>query len=565
MAVRTERAKAWQRTPPPTLLMTKLHPPPPREQTVARERLIERLRQVPGSKLTLVAAPAGCGKTTLLGTWRELEEASRPVAWLSLDDGDNDPVVLWSYVIAALRGVCPTLGVSVSPERVGPGRIVDVVLPELINELTALGEAALVLDDFHRISNGPARESLEWFIDRAPSTFQLVVATRSEPALRLPALRAHGELLELRAGELGFTTAEAHVLLNDRLALGIDRDDVGTLVERTEGWPAGLYFAALSLRAADDRQAFMRSFGGKNRHVVDFLVDEVLDAHDPATQELMLRSSILERLSGPLCDAVLEHEGSGRLLASLARANLFLLPLDDSGEWYRFHHLFAQLLRVELEHREPGTTPALHRRAFEWHRDHGSFDEAIEHALQAGAFEEVSELIAAVWIGYVHVARHATVLAWLERFPHDLLREDPQLLLVQAWILALYGRREASADAIAALERLRPLDEGPLLDGFGSVEASLATLRATIPWGDFGNGLENAFRAAELEGPTSPWRALVSFALGGCLYFSGRFEEADRWLAASTEPAIAREQWRVAVISLAYRSLVAGELGRIEE
>ena len=207
----------------------------------------------------------------------------------------------------------------------------------------------------------------------------------------------------------------------------------------------------------------------------------------------------------------------------------------------------------------------LHRRAFAWHRDNGLVDQAIEHALKADAFAEAGDLIATTWIDHVNVGRHATVLAWLERFPRELLREDPQLLLVQAWVLSLYGGREAAADAIAALERLGPLEAGPLPDGFSSLEASLATLRAAIPWGDFGAGLENAHRAAELEGPTSRWRALVCCSLGGCLYFSGQFDEADRWLAEATELALAHEQWLVAADALARRSLVAAELGRVDE
>ena len=202
-------------------MMTKLHPPPRRDQTIVRDRLLDRLRAGPGIKLTVVAAPAGSGKSTLLGAWRELEEATRPVAWLTLDEGDNDPVVLWSYVLAALRGALPDLEVSASPELIGASRIVDLLLPELVNELTVQGEAALVLDDFHRLSSGPARESVAWFIEHAPTTFRLVLATRSEPALPLAALRAHAALLELRADDLAFTRSEADALLNDRLDLGL--------------------------------------------------------------------------------------------------------------------------------------------------------------------------------------------------------------------------------------------------------------------------------------------------------------------------------------------------------
>jgi LuxR family transcriptional regulator, maltose regulon positive regulatory protein len=560
-----EQTEVRERVRLPPLLMTKLHPPARREQTVARDRLVDRLRARAGIRLTVVAAPAGCGKTTLLGDWRELEETAKPVAWLSLDEGDNDPVVLWSYVLAALRRVCPSLQVSSSPELLGQARMLEVFLPELINELTAVGDAALVMDDFHRLTSGPARDSVAWFVEHVPSTFQLILATRNEPALPLGALRAHGALVEVRAADLGFTPIEAAVLLNDRLELGLELADIENLVERTEGWAAGIYLAALTLQMAADRSAAVSRFGGENRHVVDFLVDEVLEAHDQATQELMLRSSVLDRLCGPLCDALLDQEGAAKLLDALARANLFLLPLDDAGEWYRFHHLFAQLLRVELEHREPGLAPELHRRAFAWHRDNGSPDAAIEHALEGRAFAEAAELVAAAWIDYVHLGRHTTVLAWLERFPREVVHADPQLLLVQAWVLSLSARRGAAADAIAALERLGRPDAGPLLDGFSSVEASLATLRATIPWGDFGAGLENGRRASELEGPTSPWRPLVSCSLGGCLYFSGEFDEAERWLAEATGPALAREQWRVAVSALATRSLVVGELRRVDE
>jgi LuxR family maltose regulon positive regulatory protein len=376
---------------PPPLLATKLHPPAAREQTVLRGRLVERLQAPAGTKLTVLAAPAGYGKTTLLGAWRGLQVRERPIAWLTLDEGDNDQVVLWSYVTAALVEACPELEVAAMPGSVDAETVVDVFLPRLINALAAFGPAALVLDDFHELASGPARDALAWFIDRAPSTFQLVIATRSEPALPLGALRAHGELLELRAAELGFDATEAEALLNDLLGLGLERTEVEALVERTEGWPAGIYLAALSLQATPDRSEFVSRFGGGNRHVVDFLVDEVLNPHDPDVQTLMLHSSVLGRMCGPLCDAVLEKEGSEERLHELARTNLFVVPLDDRGEWYRFHQLFAQLLRVELEHREPELAPTLHRRALAWHVKHGTLEEALEHAVGADSLGDEEE------------------------------------------------------------------------------------------------------------------------------------------------------------------------------
>jgi ATP/maltotriose-dependent transcriptional regulator MalT len=379
-ALRAEGTRQQPARPPP-LLATKLHPPAGREQqTVLRVRLVKRLQAPAGTKLTALAAPAGYGKTTLLGGWRELKAPQQPIAWLTVDEGDNDPVVLWSYVTAALAQACPELELRALPANAHAAMILDFVLPELINALAAFGPAALVLDDFHELTSGPARDSLSWFVDRVPSTFQLVIATRSEPGLSLGALRAHGELLELRAAELGFDDTEAAALLNDLLGLGLEREQVEALVERTEGWPAGIYLAALSLQAAPDRSEFVARFSGGNRHVVDFLVAEVLNHYDHDTQTLMLHSSILGRMSGPLCDAVREKEGSAERLRELACTNLFLVPLDDRGEWYRFHQFFAQLLRVELEHRAPGLAPTLHRRALAWHREHGTVEEARKHA-----------------------------------------------------------------------------------------------------------------------------------------------------------------------------------------
>ncbi len=549
----------------PTLVMTKLHAPLRRSETIERDRLFEQLRAGAGTKVTLVTAPAGYGKSTLLGTWREANEATRPVAWLSLDERDNDPVVLWSYILAALRDEYPTLGATALPESVGASRIVETFLPELVNRLTALGDAALVLDDFHRLTSGPTRDSVVWFIDRAPATFQLVVATRSEPALPLAALRAHGEVLEVRAVDLGFTTAEADVLLNDRLELELEPEYVHDLVERTEGWPAGLYLAALSMSGMDDRHAFVSAFGGGNRYVVDFLVDAVLEAHGPEMQSLMLRSSILERMCGSLCDTVAEREGSDELLAALSRANLFLIPLDDRGEWYRFHHLFAQLLRVELEHREPGLAPTLHRRAFSWHRDNGLVDQAIKHAVNAGAFDAAGDLIAAAWVDYVYVNREATVLEWLDRFPRERLGSDSRLLLARAWTLTMSGQREAAAEAIAAIELIGGLDEGPLEVGFSSVEAGLATLRGLVTWGDVSGGMRYARRAHELEGPASRWRPAICLGLGVQLYNTGELGQSEAWLAESVELARSRGQWSIVSSALSFRSLVAGDEGRVDE
>ncbi len=489
----------------PILLVTKLHPPAVPPQAVARERLFARLADGRGLKLSLVACPAGFGKSTLLAAWREWE--ARPVAWVSLDEGDNDPVVLWSHVIEALARACPGLAGTELATMAATAPVLEVVLPRLVNELAELPEVSLVLDDFHRLSASSARESVAWFVDHVPASVQTVLATRADPGLPLGTLRARGQLLELRADELRFTTAEADEFLNGRLELGLDAADVDLLVARTEGWPAGLYLAALSLAGKEDKHGLVAAFDGASAHVVDFLSSEVLAAYPPEVQAFMLRTSVLERLCAPLCDAVLDLDGSGRTLDALARSNLFLIPLDDRRQWFRFHHLFAQLLRVELERREPELVPVLHRRAFQWHLEAGTTDEAIHHAVAAHAFPEAGALIAETWVHYANAGRTSSVLDWMDRFPPHLLAADRRLLLVKAWLSALRGREQEMWEAAARVRELGGLGEGPLPDGFATLESSLTMLRATFAWGDADAVLEHGTRWLSMEDPESPWRA----------------------------------------------------------
>ena len=443
--------------------------------------------------------------------------------------------------------------------------LVEVVLPRLVNELVEQGEVALVLDDFHRLSSAAARESFGWFVDHAPSTVQLVVASRTDPSLALGALRARGQLLELRADELRFTEAEADEFLNGRLALDLDRPDVDLLVSRTEGWPAGIYLAALSLAGTADKPGLVRAFDGTSAHVVDFLSSEVLDAYEPDMQAFMLRTSVLERLCVELCDAVLDDATAAGALESLARTNLFLLALDDQRRWFRFHHLFAQLLRVELERREPGLAPALHRRAYRWHAEHGTTDEAIHHALEARAFGAAGQLVAETWVHYVNAGRTASVLDWLARFPAEILNADARLLLVEAWASALRGREAEMRMAIARVRALGGLEAGPLPDGFASLEASVEVLSAAFAWGDVSATLAAGTRSAELEGPESPWRAVITWSLGWAHYCRGELELAERWLTETTSLAPLADQWVVGTGATADRSLIAGRRGRREE
>jgi LuxR family maltose regulon positive regulatory protein len=279
----------------------------------------------------------------------------------------------------------------------------------------------------------------------------------------------------------------------------------------------------------------------------------------------MLRSSVLGRLSGPLCDAVLEREDSAEMLDGLSRTNLFLVPLDDEHGWYRFHHLFGQLLRAELERRDPGLAPTLRCRASVWHRQHGTAMEAIRYAIEAGAFPEAGELIAASWPRFANAGRYATVLQWLRQFPDEALQRDVPLLLAKVWVLSLSAQQQEAAQVIATVERLGDLGRGPLPDGFGSVEASLMTLRGVFPWGDTGAQLAAGRRAAELEGDGSLWRSLTDWGVGMALYLRGEADEADSWFEEAATLAPLSNQWFAACSSLAHRSLIAGERGWLEE
>jgi len=360
------------------VLSSKLHPPARRPGSIVRQDLLARLNEGVSGKLVILAAPAGWGKTSLLRDWCATDEASR-AAWLSVDQDDNDPVRFWAHVLAAIAGVSPGIGEASLQLLTAPGaKDAEGILTPLINDLVDLAAPiTLILDDYHLISNPNLLECVEYLVEHLPPTLRLVVSARSDPLLPLPRLRASGDMTEIRAEELRFTDDEAAELLNIKFDLGLAQEHIKALQRRTEGWAAGLYLAGLSLRGRPNPARLVSAFAGNDRQVADYLVSEVLDALTADVRSFMMRTSVLDRMSGSLCDAVAGCGGSWRILEGLERTNQFVISLDASRQWYRYHQLFAELLRHELDRTEPGLAPLLHRRASAWHREHGSIGEAI--------------------------------------------------------------------------------------------------------------------------------------------------------------------------------------------
>ncbi|HJZ00862.1 MAG TPA: AAA family ATPase, partial [Streptosporangiaceae bacterium] len=372
------------------LLATKLHVPGPRLGFVARPRLARAL----GGGLVLVCAPAGFGKTALVADW--LRSCGRPVAWLSLDVGDNDPVRFWRHVVAALDRARPGIGERVAPL---PGPLpssFEGLVTVLINELAALSgenEIVLVLDDYHLVDARQVHVSLAFLLEHLPPGLHLVLASRSDPPLPLARLRARGQLAELRTGDLRFTAEEGAALLRESAGGALPGAAVAALVARTEGWAAGLQLAALSLRGRSDIAGFVAAFSGSHRFILDYLTEEVLDGQPEQVREFLLETSVLERLSGGLCDAVTGRDDGQAMLEQVEQAGLFLMPLDEVRGWWRYHRLFADLLRARLQQQRPGRVAVLHRAAAAWYEEHGLADDAVGHALGAGDTAWAARLI----------------------------------------------------------------------------------------------------------------------------------------------------------------------------
>jgi LuxR family transcriptional regulator, maltose regulon positive regulatory protein len=436
------------------LLATKLHVPRLPPGFVARPRLTARLDEGLTGRMILVCAPAGFGKTALLAAWASAGPG--PVAWLSLDEADNDPARFWRHVAATMERARPGISGRVGP-LLGPPppQSFEGVVTVLLNELaerTSVEHALLVLDDYHLIGTRQVHAAVQFLLDHLPPGLRLVLATRSDPPLRLGRLRARRELTELRAADLRFTEAEAAELLRATPAgRGLTGAALDALTAKTDGWAAGLQLAGLSLQAHDDADAFVRAFSGTHRYVLDYLAEEVLDRQDPQVRAFLLETSVLGRLSADLCEAVTGRAGGQAMLERIERAGLFLLPLDETRGWWRYHGLFAGLLQARLAAEQPDRVPALHRAAAAWYAGRGLADDAIRHALAAGALNQAADLVERHFDAVYFTGENATVQRWLSALPADLARFRPRIGLARAFLALTAGDIDAAEQAVTAL------------------------------------------------------------------------------------------------------------------
>ena len=480
------------------ILATKLFIPPPRPDVVPRPRLIERLseslqpNQGSGRKLILISAPAGFGKTTLVSEW--VAGCKQPVAWLSLDEGDNDPARFLAYFVAALQTIEPNIGAGMVGALQNPQLpSIELLLTPLLNEITTVPDNfILVLDDYHVIDSKPVDEALTFLLKHLPPQIHLVIASREDPSLPLARLRVRGQLTELRAADLRFTPSEAADFLNQVMGLNLSAEDSAALEARTEGWIAGLQMAAISMQGHEDASSFIQSFTGSHHFVLDYLVEEVLQQQTPSIQTFLLRTSILERLCGPLCESVLlDPSVSGQeTLEYLEHANLFIVPLDNERRWYRYHHLFAELLRQRLHQsassgNEEAGLAKYHIRASRWYEDNGLEIEAFQHAVAANDIERAERIIEGKGIPLHFRGAVAAILNWLASLPKTVLDTRPSLGVRYASLLLVTGQttgveeklQAAEAAFTAALQGAEPDDK--TRDLIGQIAAARATLALT--------------------------------------------------------------------------------------
>jgi len=511
-----------------TLIATKLHVPIVRQRVVERARLRQLLERGASARLTLISAPAGFGKTTLLAQWlAQLDPGAPAIAWLSLDRSDDDPALFWSHVVSALSAAFARAG-SEFPASLGANAPDDGFIAILLNALTETERAVvLVLDDLHAIENSEIQAQLGTLIEHLPPNVRIVASTRADPALPLARLRARGELVEIRVAELRMTADETVAYLNDIMELSLSPADMATLEQRTEGWIAALQLAVLSLRGRADASAFIAGFAGSGRYVVDYLVEEVLQRLPGDLRDFLMETALLRRLDASLCDAVTGRAGTARaLLERMERQNLFVVPLDEERQWFRYHQLFADVLNARLSSGQRAQLPARHRRASQWFEQHGERAEAIHHALAAEDFEWAAELLER-FIPQMRQSRQEGLFRnWMKPIPDAIVRARPQLALGLVGVLVSLGAFEGIGERLSDAEtRL----EGR--DPTGSLRASIELYRSALAQvrGDLGSAAQHARLVLDLA-PAGDHAALAGAAgfLGIVAWSQGELDEAAR-------------------------------------
>jgi LuxR family maltose regulon positive regulatory protein len=549
------------RQPVDSILEAKLRPPQTRSAWVMRSRLLEELEHATQRAVTLIAAPAGYGKTTVVAQWLASDLRPTIVAWISLDTADNDSVRLWTNIATALaRAGCDIARDIVGFVAAGGNDVLTVVLPRIVSALAALpSDITVLIDDFDIVRATECNEQIDFFVKHLPPNAHVVLITRSDPTLRLGRLRAAGQLSEIRADDLAFNTREASALLvSDGVQLSSGA--VSELMQRTEGWPAGLYLAALSLTGREDPSEFVHTFSGNNRFIGDYLTEEVLSRQPEQVRNFILDMSIVDRFSVPLADYVTEARHSASILRDLKHTNLFLVPLDSEERWFRFHHLFGAVAYSTLETERPDRAAMLHGRAAEWLSENGYVEDAVEHALAAGKAEHAANLVNANWLRYFDAGLGTTVQRWLRALDASAADHSTAYVVTAAWMAALSGNREEMDRRLAQLSN-NASDYVRLPDGTKSVESVVALIRGLFGFDGPLDTLAFATRAAELEtNGNLAWFAAANTALGHASYMIGDLDTAVGVLpkAATSEaaPALLR------ILALATLALAQAELGR---
>jgi ATP/maltotriose-dependent transcriptional regulator MalT len=526
---------------PLQLSEAKLMLPRVQPAVVRRPRLFRSLDRGRAAALTLIDAPVGYGKTMLMRSW--CSEHPTPVAWITLDEGDADPVRLWTYVASAIERVAAGLGRPVLRRLAVPGAPIEPTVDQLLNGLhTYARPLAIVLDDLHLLGGEPSFRSIGYALERLPENVRVLATTRTDPPLRLARLRARRGLSEIRAHELAFTVDEARELLVRREGIELTDEDLGLLVERTEGWPAGLYLAALWLRDLDDPREGVRAFAGSHRAVAEYLAGEVLESLAPDTKDFLLRTSVLGRFTPELCDAVLDRHDSAAVLAELRHSNVFIVALDGHGEWYRYHHLFGELLRLELAEARLAEPAALHRRAAAWYQRQGLVEDAIEHAAAAGDQPMVADLLAEHEVELFQSGRVAMFLSWIKRLPPELLLEHPSLPAFGVLAAGQLGRPAVELQQLLSVaeraRETRPASWAPLL------EAIVEVTRVAFLETDAAAAIEHARRAvtAAQADAMNTFTVAALASLSNALFFAGDLAQARTVALEAVERPEAHER-----------------------